>query len=143
MGYDSPFLAAKINSLSEITGMTVPIQMQRGASMLQPPRSKFMINDILGGNGKLRSATDDEDRTPSPQPRDLSLPPNSMRHQNDDSDDDQSDSSMLDDHSICSGNYPEIIIKLVAFNIFDNRKYFQKEFKEERELCNDLATLIV
>ena len=109
MGYDSPFIAAKISSLSEITaGMTVPIQMQRGGSMavLQPPRSKFMIQDILGGNGKIRSGTDDEDRTPSPQPRDLSLPPSSMRHhQNDDSDDDQSDSSMLDDHSICSGNY--------------------------------------
>lgn len=118
MGYDSPFTAAKINSLSEITGMTVPIQMQRGGSMLQPPRSKFMINDILGGNGKLRSATDDEDRTPSPQPRDLSLPPNSMRHQHDDqSDDDQSDSSMLDDHSICSGNYPKIIIKIIRFKL--------------------------
>lgn len=112
MGYDSPFSAAKINSLSEITGMTVP--MQRGGSMIQQPRSKFMINDILGGNGKLRSVTDDEDRTPSPQPRDLSLPPNSMRHQHDDSDDDQSDSSMLDDHSICSGNYPKITIKLVV-----------------------------
>jgi hypothetical protein len=105
MGYDSPFIAAKISSLSEMSGMTVPIQMQRGGSMLQPPRSKFMITDILGGNGKLRSGTDDEDRTPSPQPRDLSIPPNSMRHHhhpNDDSDDDQSDSSMLDG-SICSG----------------------------------------
>lgn len=107
MGYDSPFLAAKISSLSEITGMTVPLQMQRGGSMamLQPPRSRFMINDILGGGGKLRSETDDDDRSPSPQPRDLSLPPSSMRqHHNDDSDDDQSDSSMLDDNSICSGN---------------------------------------
>lgn len=100
MGYDSPFFAAKINSLSEMTGMTVPIQMQRGGSMavLQPPRSRFMINDILGGGGKLRSETDDDERTPSPQPRDLSIPSNSMRnHQHDDSDDDQSDSSMLDD----------------------------------------------
>lgn len=103
MGYDSPFIAAKISSLSEISGMTVPMQMQRGGSMIQPPRSKFMINDILGGGGKLRSGTDDDERTPSPQPRDLSIPP---RHHNDDSDDDQSDSSMLDDHSICSGNYP-------------------------------------
>lgn len=115
MGYDSPFIAAKINSLSEITGMTVPIQMQRGGSMIQPPRSKFMIQDILGGNGKLRPGTDDDDRTPSPQPRDLSIPPNSMRHQNDDSDDDQSDSSMLDDHSVCSGNYPKITIKISRF----------------------------
>lgn len=106
MGYESPFTVAKINSLSEITGMTVPIQMQRGSSiaMIQQPRSKFMINDILGGNGKLtRSGTDDDDRSQSPQPRDLSA--NSMRHHNDDSDDEHSDSSMLDDHSICSGNY--------------------------------------
>jgi hypothetical protein len=109
MGYESPLTIAKINSLSDISGMTVPIQMQRGGpmSILQPPRSKFMINDILGGNGKLtsRSGTDDEDRSPSPQPRDLSLPPNSMRHHADDSDDEHSDSSMLDDHSICSGKF--------------------------------------
>ncbi|KAG5682708.1 hypothetical protein PVAND_012042 [Polypedilum vanderplanki] len=115
MGCESPLTIAKINSLPEISGMTVPIQMQRGGSMamsiLQQPRSKFMINDILGGNGKLtnRSGTDDEDRSPSPQPRDLSLPPNALRHHHhhnlhhEDSDDDQSDSSMLDDHSICSG----------------------------------------
>lgn len=116
MGYDSPFLAAKISSLSDIAGMTVPMHLQRGSmSVLQPPRSKFMINDILGGNGKLRSDADDDDRTPSPQPRDLSIPPNSMRHQHDDSDDEQSDSSMLDDHSICSGNYPEITIKISRF----------------------------
>lgn len=107
MGYESPFTIAKINSLSEISGMTVPIQMQRGG-ILQPPRSKFMINDILGGGGKLtdqRLGTDDEDRSSSPQPRDLSA--NAMRHHNvhnDDSDDEHSDSSMLDDHSICSGN---------------------------------------
>lgn len=108
MGYDdSPFIAANISSLSEVKGMTVPLQMQRGGS-IQPPRSKFMINDILGGNGKLQSGTDDGDRTPSPQPRDLSIPSNnSMRHHNDDSDDEHSDSSMLDDHSICSGNYPQ------------------------------------
>lgn len=109
MGYESPFTFAKINSLSEISGMTVPMQMQRSMAMIQQPRSKFMINDILGGNGKLtsaRSGTDDDDRSQSPQPRDLSA--NSMRHHNvhnDDSDDEHSDSSMLDDHSICSGNY--------------------------------------
>lgn len=113
MGYESPLTVAKINSLSDISGMTVPIQMQRGGSMaiIQPPRSKFMINDILGGNGKLtgRSGTDDDDRSQSPQPRDLSA--SSMRHHNvhhDDSDDEHSDSSMLDDHSICSGNYPSL-----------------------------------
>lgn len=114
MGYESPFTIAKINSLSDISaGMTVPIQMQRGGAMsiLQPQRSKFMINDILGGAGKLtsRSGTDDEDRSPSPQPRDLSLPLNAMRHHADDSDDEQSDSSMLDDHSICSGKLESFI----------------------------------
>lgn len=112
MGYESPFTAAKINSIPEIIpGMTIPLQMQRGnlgpmSAMLQhhQPRSKFMINDILGGGGgKIRSEADDDERTPSPQPRDLSA--NSMRHHDVDSDDDQSDSSMLDDHSICSGNY--------------------------------------
>lgn len=109
MGYDdSPFIAANISSLSDVSGMTVPIQMQRGGS-IQPPRSKFMINDILGGNGKLRNGADDDDRTPSPQPRDLSIPSNSMRHHNDDSDDDHSESS------ICSGNYPEIKIKISRF----------------------------
>lgn len=99
-----PYIAAKINSISEITrgGMTVPVQGGGSMAVLQPPRSsKFMITDILGGNGKLRSNTDDEERTPSPspQPRDLSLPPNNMRH-HDDSDSDSS--GMLDDHSICS-----------------------------------------
>jgi hypothetical protein len=126
MGYDSPFIAAKINALSEITGMTVPIQMQPGGSMavLQPPRSRFMINDILGGGGKLRSETDDDDRTLSPQPRDLSIPPNTMwHHQNDESDDDQSDSSMIDDHSICSGNYHEITINLKLFDIRNGKEW--------------------
>lgn len=122
MGYDSPLIAAKISSISDIAGMTVPLQMQRGSMAYQPPRSKFMINDILGGNGKLRSPADDDDRTPSPQPRDLSIPPNTLRHHNDDSD---SDSSMLDDHSICSGNYYcyeyYSINKLVAFNALTER----------------------
>ena len=125
MGYESPFTVAKINSLSDISGMTVPIQMQRGGSMamLQPPRSKFMINDILGGNGKLtsRSGTDDEDRSPSPQPRDLSLPPNSMRHHADDSDDEHSDSSMLDDHSICSGEFTLLNNEFLRFECKSNK----------------------
>jgi hypothetical protein len=127
MGYDSPFTAAKINSISEIAGMTVPIQMQRGGSMsLQPPRSRFMITDNLGGSGKLRSGTDDEDRSPSPQPRDLSIPP--MRHQQDDSDDDQSEQS--DDHSVCSGNYPKITIKLVALRRLTIEKIFKIPIRE-------------
>lgn len=115
MGYESPFSAAKINSIPEIPGMTIPLQMQRASvgtmsAMLQhhQPRSKFMINDILGGGGgerggKIQLENEDDERTPSPQPRDLSA--NSMRHHDVDSDDEQSDSSMLDDHSVCSGNY--------------------------------------
>lgn len=115
MGYESPFTATKINSIpEELTtgagGMTIPLHMQRGGPMSamlhhhHQPRSKFMITDILGGaGGKLlqSSENEDDDRTPSPQPRDLSA--SSLRH--DDSDEDQSDSSMLDDHSVCSGNY--------------------------------------
>lgn len=72
--------------------MTVLKQMQRGASMAayQPPRSKFMITDILGGNGKLKSSDDSDDRTPSPQPRDLSVFLHSMPENDDDSDCDSS-----------------------------------------------------
>lgn len=116
MGYESPFTAAKINSIpEELTtgagGMTIPLHMQRNSigpmsAMLHhhQPRSKFMITDILGGGGKLQSENEDDERTPSPQPRDLSA--SSLRHHHDvDSDEDQSDSSMLDDHSVCSGNY--------------------------------------
>lgn len=113
MGYESPFSTAKINSIPEIPGMTIPLQLQRASvgtmsAMLQhhQPRSKFMITDILGGGGgggKIQSENEDDERTPSPQPRDLSA--NSMRHHHDvDSDDEQSD-DMLDDQSICSGNY--------------------------------------
>lgn len=115
MGYESPFTATKINSIpEELTtgGMTIPLHMQRGpmSAMLHhhhhhQPRSKFMINDILGGSGgKIQSSeNEDDERTPSPQPRDLSA--SSLRHHDVDSDEDQSDSSMLDDHSVCSGNY--------------------------------------
>lgn len=75
-------------------GMTVPLQ--RGSmAMLQPPRSRFMINDILGGGGGggggaggivgggvggLVNGLENDRRSTSPQgPRDLSVPPNS-RH---------------------------------------------------------------
>ena len=102
--------------------MTVPLQ--RGSmAMLQPPRSRFMITDILGGNGGGGAAgvvsglaglagnglmrDDLSGRSPSPAgPRDLSVPPNSrhhmhhMHHHNDDSDSDSS--GQLDDQSVCS-----------------------------------------
>lgn len=79
----------RADEISALTEMTVLKQMQRGASMAayQPPRSKFMITDILGGNGKLPTG---DDRTPSPQPRDLSVFLNSMPENDDDSDCDSS-----------------------------------------------------
>lgn len=81
--------ADEISALSE---MTVLKQMQRGASMAayQPPRSKFMITDILGASGKLQSEGGSDDRTPSPQPRDLSVFLNAMPDNDDDSDCDSS-----------------------------------------------------
>lgn len=82
----------RAEEISALTEMTVLKQMQRGASMAayQPPRSKFMINDILGGNGKLKSSEGSEDRTPSPQPRDLSVFLHSLPDNDDDSDCDSS-----------------------------------------------------
>lgn len=83
----------RAEDISALTEMTVLKQMQRGASMAayQPPRSKFMITDILGGNGKLKSSNGgSDDRTPSPQPRDLSVFLHSMPENDDDSDCDSS-----------------------------------------------------
>lgn len=82
----------RAEEISALTEMTVLKQMQRGASMAayQPPRSKFMINDILGGNGKLKSSNGSGDRTPSPQPRDLSVFLHSMPENDDESDCDSS-----------------------------------------------------
>lgn len=81
----------RVEEISAQTEMTVLKQMQREASMAayQPPRSKFMITDILGGNGKLQS--NGEDRTPSPQPRDLSMFLRSIPDNDDDSDCDSSE----------------------------------------------------
>lgn len=97
-------------------GMTVPVQ--RGSmAILQPPRSRFMITDILAGSGGgVRGGDSSEhDRSPSPGPRDLSVPPNS-RHHHDNSDSDSSGG--LDDHSICSnGEYSRILRHLNPFAI--------------------------
>lgn len=83
----------RVEEIGALTEMTVLKQMQRGASMAayQPPRSKFMITDILGGNGKLQSGEGSEDRTPSPQPRDLSVFLNAIPENEDDSDCDSSE----------------------------------------------------
>jgi hypothetical protein len=81
----------RVDEISALTEMTVLKQMQREASMAyQAPRSKFMITDILGGNGKLKSSEEADDRTPSPQPRDLSMFLRSMPENEDDSDCDSS-----------------------------------------------------
>jgi hypothetical protein len=128
---ESPLDLYKINSLSDKqgVGMTVPVQAPPSPrqtadrttqmSMLQPPRSRFMINDILSGgatNGLIGHHAgyhhphhhhlgglmgghhhhDEDGRSPSPQgPRDLSVAPGG-RHDDSDSDssgglDDQSD----------------------------------------------------
>lgn len=81
--------------------MTVPVQ--RGSmAILQPPRSRFMITDILAGSGGGVTGMVDG-RSPSPQPRDLSVPPGVRHHHNNHHDDSDSDSSgQLDDHSVCS-----------------------------------------
>jgi hypothetical protein len=57
------------------------------AAVYQTPRSKFMIHDILGGNGKFSSAAQSDERTPSPPPaKDLNLFLNSIPENDDDSD---------------------------------------------------------
>lgn len=102
---ESPFELTKISSLSDITGggggMTVPVQ-RNSMAVLQPPRSRFMINDILagsqshhhhsqhpgshqqngnsgggggGGGADSINGSSSEGRTPSPGPRDLSIVP--------------------------------------------------------------------
>lgn len=117
----SPISPTTINGISEINGggMTVPVQ--RGSmAVLQPPRSRFMITDILGGGGNVNAVNghhlhhhhhhlhgggggagnsngSEDGRSLSPSPRDLSLPPGS-RHDDSDSD----SSGQLDSHSVCS-----------------------------------------
>lgn len=79
--------------LSSVTEMTILRQASQAGSMAayQPPRSKFMIHDILGGNGKFNNnAANDDDRTPSPQSKDFSLFLSSLPEHEDDSDCDSS-----------------------------------------------------
>lgn len=95
--------------LGTLSEMTVLKHMQREAAMAaayhqQPPRSKFMITDILG-NGKHQqnsehhsTTSNDHRRTPSPhQPRDLSMFLNSTPDNDDESD---CDSSKFKQHNI-------------------------------------------
>lgn len=75
--------AEQISSVSE---MTILRQTQGGSmAAYQPQRSKFMIHDILGGSGKFNASSNNE-RTPSPQAKDLSMFLNSMPEHDDDSD---------------------------------------------------------
>lgn len=79
--------------------MTVPVQ--RGSmAILQPPRSRFMITDILAGSGGGVTGQ----LSPSPQPRDLSVPAGGGRHHhnNHHHDSDSDSSGQLDDQSVCS-----------------------------------------
>lgn len=101
----SPASPATIKGTSDLMnggGMTVPVQ--RGSmAILQPPRSRFMITDILAGSGGGVAGLVDGRGSPSPQPRDLSVPPGGRNHHNNHHDDSDSDSSgQLDDHSVCS-----------------------------------------
>lgn len=81
--------------INTVTEMTILRQTQGGSmAAYQPQRSKFMIHDILGGNGKFNNnPDDDDDRTSSPQAaaKDLSVFLNSIpEHDDDESDCDSS-----------------------------------------------------
>lgn len=82
-------MSRPIDPLSSVSEMTILRQTQGGSmAAYQPPRSKFMIHDILGSNGKFNPSSDD--RTPSPQAKDLSLFLNSIPEHDDESDCDSS-----------------------------------------------------
>jgi hypothetical protein len=79
--------------LSSVTEMTILKHTQAGSmAAYQPPRSKFMIHDILGGSGSGKFTANGDDRTPSPQAKDLSVFLNSMPEHDDESDCDSSKS---------------------------------------------------
>lgn len=136
----------------EISEMTVLKQMQRAAPMAayQPPRSKFMITDILGGNGKLKSGDGDDDRTPSP--RDLSVFLHSMPENDDDSDCDSSELTFkLKSPSVVfntSARYlfvPIPSVGLKALGIFNGsnlliRRTGDEENREKRFVHNQTIT---
>jgi hypothetical protein len=92
-------MSQPIEHLSAVSEMTI-LRHTQGGSMAayQPPRSKFMIHDILGGNVKFNSNNssnngnaDDDDRTPSPHAaKDLSMFLNSIPEHDDESDCDSS-----------------------------------------------------
>jgi hypothetical protein len=89
--------------LGTLTEMTVLKHMQREAAAMaayhqQPPRSKFMITDILGSNkhqtnsDNLTTSSNDRRTPPSPhQARDLSVFLHSTPEQDDESDCDSSE----------------------------------------------------
>lgn len=76
--------------LSSVTEMTILKHTQAGSmAAYQQPRSKFMIHDILGSSGSEKFTSND-DRTPSPQAKDLSVFLNSIPEHDDESDCDSS-----------------------------------------------------
>lgn len=79
--------------LSSVTEMTILKHTQAGSmAAYQPPRSKFMIHDILGSSGSGKFTANGDDRTPSPQAKDLSVFLNSIPEHDDESDCDSSKS---------------------------------------------------
>lgn len=99
-----------IDHLSSVTEMTILKQTQAGSmAAYQPPRSKFMIHDILGNSGSGKFTTNNnEDRTPSPpQAKDLSVFLNSIPDHEDESDCDSSEYSPR----------RRIILRMIYFNI--------------------------
>lgn len=94
--------------------MTVPMQRASMAGLLQPPRSRFMINDILSGGGGPSDGRHPDGRSLSPQPRDLSVSMSggNMHHNSHNLDDSDSDSSGgMDDHSMSSNGESKIIFR--------------------------------
>lgn len=69
-------------NVAAVSGLTMTVPMQRGSMAVLPSRSRFMINDILGGGGAAnvgaalhlsREHVENGGRSPSPEnPRDLS-----------------------------------------------------------------------
>ncbi|KAG5682707.1 hypothetical protein PVAND_012041 [Polypedilum vanderplanki] len=92
---------SSVNTEMTILGQTSDNNNRSMAAVYQTPRSKFMIHDILGGNGKFNGSTKSDERTPSPPSKDLNLFLNSMPENDDESDCESSDKD--DDGSFKNG----------------------------------------
>lgn len=83
----------QLSSVTEMTILKHPQGTSTMAAYQQPSRSKFMIHDILGSTGSGKLANDD--RMPSPQPKDFSIFLNSIPEHDDESDCDSSKSCLI------------------------------------------------